>query len=60
MLTVLMVFLVYKVDSSEAETTEDENVTGGSARNSFSQALKGNRILYIVSRQVCLIYCVLS
>ncbi|KAL1561339.1 hypothetical protein AAHA92_04056 [Salvia divinorum] len=31
---------VQKVDSSEAETTEDENVAIDSARNSFSQALK--------------------
>ncbi|CAA0840672.1 Remorin family protein [Striga hermonthica] len=31
---------VQKVDSSEAETTEDENTAIGSARNSFSQALK--------------------
>ncbi|KAL3634214.1 hypothetical protein CASFOL_021268 [Castilleja foliolosa] len=31
---------VQKVDSSEAETTEDENIAIGSARNSFSQALK--------------------
>ncbi|XP_057779513.1 uncharacterized protein LOC130998091 isoform X2 [Salvia miltiorrhiza] len=29
-----------KLDSSEAETTEDENVALDSARNSFSQALK--------------------
>ncbi|KAK6130875.1 hypothetical protein DH2020_035393 [Rehmannia glutinosa] len=31
---------VQKLDSSEAETTEDENIAIGSARNSFSQALK--------------------
>lgn len=31
---------VQKLDSSEAETTEDENVAIDSARNSFSQALK--------------------
>ncbi|KAL8487485.1 hypothetical protein ACS0TY_023969 [Phlomoides rotata] len=31
---------VQKFDSSEAETTEDENVAIKSARNSFSQALK--------------------
>ncbi|KAG6419848.1 hypothetical protein SASPL_116360 [Salvia splendens] len=31
---------VQKVDGSEAETTEDENVALDSARNSFSQALK--------------------
>ncbi|KAG8390897.1 hypothetical protein BUALT_Bualt01G0131300 [Buddleja alternifolia] len=31
---------VQKLDSSEAETTEDENIALDSARNSFSQALK--------------------
>ncbi|KAK4434423.1 hypothetical protein Salat_0605100 [Sesamum alatum] len=31
---------VHKLDNSEAETTEDENVAIDSARNSFSQALK--------------------
>ncbi|CAI9777766.1 unnamed protein product [Fraxinus pennsylvanica] len=31
---------VHKLDSSEAETTEDENLTIDSARNSFSLALK--------------------
>ncbi|KAL3845167.1 hypothetical protein ACJIZ3_002570 [Penstemon smallii] len=31
---------VHKLDSSEAETTEDENIAVDSARNSFSQALK--------------------
>ncbi|KAI3460225.1 hypothetical protein Pfo_016888 [Paulownia fortunei] len=31
---------VQKLDSSEAETTEDENIAIDSARNSFSQALK--------------------
>ncbi|KAL2457430.1 Remorin family protein [Forsythia ovata] len=31
---------VQKLDSSEAETTEDENLAIDSARNSFSQALK--------------------
>ncbi|KAL0392057.1 UNVERIFIED_CONTAM: hypothetical protein Sradi_2428500 [Sesamum radiatum] len=31
---------VHKLDSSEAETTEDEHIAIDSARNSFSQALK--------------------
>lgn len=42
-------YLVQKVDSSEAETTEDENVAVDSARNSFSQALKGNEMVHNVN-----------
>lgn len=40
--------VVQKFDSSEAETTEDENVAIKSARNSFSQAIKGNYLVHFV------------